>query len=350
MTATIVETGTAFPAFEYDQPTIKRRLLRWLEGGGAAGRTGLTTLDTNLVARRRLAEPIEDLFAERSFSQKNDAYIRNATALGEQAVLACLGKAGVVPGDVDHFISTSCTGFTIPSLDALLAHRLGMKSTLSRLPITEHGCAAGAVALTQAAAWLAGHPEHRVLVLAVELASLTFQTKDFSVENIVSAGLFGDGAAAVLVTSEPRARRPRIVACESRLFPESADLMGFRLTDGGFKIVLSREVPAAIRTHAVPALAGFLDRHGLTPSRVDHWLLHPGGRKIVESFEDAFDLGRGGLVHSRRILETHGNLSSATVLCMLDEFLATGAAKPGDVGVLVSFGPGFGAELVLLEF
>src|SRR4029077_6716940 len=144
--------------------------------------------------------------------------------------------------------------------------------------------------------------------------------------------------------------RPAIVAAESRFFPDSEALMGFRMTDTGPKIALSRDITDAILTHAVPAVASFLDHHGLTPQKVDHWLLHPGGRKIIESFEDAFDLGRGGLNRSRQVLRDRGNLSSATVLCLLDDLLTQDAAKPGDTGVLVAFGPGFGAEMVLLRF
>src|SRR5436853_1858428 len=142
MAASIIETGTAYPRFEEDQETVKKRLVRWLEGPGAAGKGYAATLDTNLVERRAFAVPLEEAFAERSFAEKNDAYLAAAVDLGEKAVLKCLGKAGLGPGDVDHFISTSCTGFAIPSLDALLAHKLGMKRTLSRLPITEHVCAA----------------------------------------------------------------------------------------------------------------------------------------------------------------------------------------------------------------
>jgi alkylresorcinol/alkylpyrone synthase len=350
MTARIIEAASARPRFEYDRATVKSHLTRWLQDHGGAGLGYLSTIDTNLVDRRSLVIPIDEVFARRSFAEKNDAYIRAAVEMGEEAVLACLEKAGVGPGAVDHVISTSCTGFTIPSLDALLAHKLGMKRTLSRLPITEHGCAAGAVALAQAASHLRAYPRHTVLVLAVELASLTFQYDDVSPENVVAAGLFADGAAAALLTSEPRAGRPQIVGAESCLFPESADLMGFRLTDTGFKLILSREVPAAIRAHAVPALATFLDRQGLSPALVNHWILHPGGRKIIEAFEDAFDLGPGGLEHSRAVLRTRGNLSSATVLCMLDDFFDRGLAQPGDVGLLVAFGPGFGAEMLLLSW
>jgi alkylresorcinol/alkylpyrone synthase len=262
----------------------------------------------------------------------------------------CLEKARIGPGSIDRFISTSCTGFMIPSLDAVLAHRLGMKQRLSRLPITEHGCAAGAVALAEACAHLKAYPDHRVLVLSVELASLTFLRDDLSPENIIASGLFGDGAAAVVLTTEPRAGRPEIVTVESQLFPGSADLMGFKLTDAGLKLILSRDIPDAIQEHAVPALHDFLARNGLTPARVRHWLLHPGGRKIVESFERALGLGQNGLVRSREILRRRGNLSSTTVLCMLHDLLAEGGTKAGDLGVLVAFGPGFGAEMLLLRW
>lgn len=350
MTPTIFETSFKDPPHVYDQATLKARLDRWIDDHDGRGRAFLSTLDTNLVERRAFAIPLEEMLDGASFATKNDAYIEAAVTLGERVVLDVLGKADLDPGSIDHFISTSCTGFMIPSLDAVLAHRLRMSRRLSRLPITEHGCAAGAVALAQARTHLAAYPDHRVLVLCVELPSFTFQREDLSPENVIAAGLFADGAGAAVVANVAREGRPRIVAAESCLFPDSADLMGFRLLDSGLKLVLSREVPGAIREHAVPALGAFLERHHVAPRDVRHWLLHPGGRKIIESFEAALSLGPSGLAHSRNVLRERGNLSSATVIAMLDSFFASTAAAPGDLGVLVAFGPGFGAEMLLLQW
>ncbi|MFQ5845628.1 MAG: type III polyketide synthase, partial [Planctomycetota bacterium] len=300
------------------------------------------------VASRASVLPIEEVFAPRSFGAKNRLYMRAAVELGEQAVRACLDEAGLEPADVDFLISASCTGFMIPSVDAVIAHRLGMKHSLARLPITQHGCAGGAVALRQAHEHLLAHPGHRVLVVSVEVPTVTFQTGDFSAANIISASLFGDGAAAVLLTAEGAGNEPHILACDSRMFPDSVDLMGFDLTDSGLRIVLSKRVPSEIREHAPGAIAGFLAGNGRSLDEIDHFLLHPGGRKIIEGFEAAFGLGDGALDLTRTVLERHGNLSSATVLFILDDFRRAKRGQVGDLGLLVAFGPGFGCESLLL--
>jgi alkylresorcinol/alkylpyrone synthase len=348
--STIRRTAIAVPEYEYDQETVERRILQWLGPRRAARyERVLPAFRSGLVAKRRSAIPIERVFEERTFREKNDDYIRAAVALGERAVLDCLAGAGLAPADVDLFISASCTGFMIPSVDAVVAQRLKMRPSLARLPITQHGCAGGAVALRQAFVHLRAHPDHRVLVLAVEVPSVTFQTNDFSAENILSSTLFGDGAAAALLTADGEDHEPRIVDTASCMFPDSLDLMGFALRDTGLKIVLSKDVPDAIRAHAPAAIRGFLAGSGLSLGDIDHFLLHPGGRKIIEGFEEAFALDAERLEASRDVLRAHGNLSSATVLFMLHRHLVREpVGTRGDLGLLVAFGPGFGCESALL--
>jgi alkylresorcinol/alkylpyrone synthase len=225
-----------------------------------------------------------------------------------------------------------------------------MKPSLARLPITQHGCAGGAVALRQAQEHLVAHPDHVVLVLAAEIPSVTFQPDDYSPENIVSTSLFGDGAAAVLLTADGEGDALRLVGADSTMFPSSLDLMGFHLTNGGLKIVLSKKVPEAIRAHAPLALARFLARHGLGLGEIRHFLLHPGGRKIIEGFEELLGLEDGALQVTRDVLARHGNLSSATVLFILDDFVRNDRGARGDLGLLVAFGPGFGCESLLLRW
>jgi len=343
-------SATALPEHRYDQETVRRHVLRWL--GPRAGRFErvLASFDRGLVATRGSAVTIEEVFADRTFEQKNRAYMRAAVELGERAVLGALDRARLSARDIDFFISASCTGFMIPSVDAILAHRLGMSARLGRLPITQHGCAGGAVALRQAHDHLLAHPGQRVLVLAVEVPSVTFQANDYSSENIVSASLFGDGAAAAVLESDGADEDARIVGCDSRMFPDSADLMGFDLRDTGLKIVLSKRVPEEIRVHAPPAIHDFLERMGAGLGAISHFLLHPGGRKIIEGFERAFGLGPGGLAVTRSVLARHGNLSSATVLFVLDDVLRERRAAPGDLGLMVAFGPGFGCESLLLRW
>jgi predicted naringenin-chalcone synthase len=347
---TIRSAATALPPYEYDQQTVRKHVERWL--GDRAGRYEriLGAFDRGLVRTRASVIPIDEVFAPRTFEEKNNIYMRASVELGERAVLDCLERAGMAPTDVDYFVSASCTGFMIPSVDAVIAHRLGMKRSLGRLPITQHGCAGGAVALRQAHEHLRAHPDHTVLVLAVEIPSVTFQPGDFAPANVVSASLFGDGAAAVLLTAEGGPDDPRIVATDSCMFPDSADLMGFDLRDTGLQIRLSKQVPAAIREHAPAAIRGFLDAQGLDLDGIDHYLLHPGGRKIIEGFEKTFALGPGALEATRHVLARHGNLSSATVLFILADYVQSDLGQRGDFGLLVAFGPGFGCESLLLQW
>jgi len=340
-------TATAVPEHEYDQASVRAVVERWL--GADAARYGrvLDVFDRGLVRQRRSVLPLEEIFRSRSFEQKNDEYRRGVLDLGERAVRRCLDRAGVRPDEVDFFVSASCTGFMIPSVDALLAHRLGMKPEVARLPITQHGCAGGAVALRQAHEHLLAYPDHKVLVLAVEIASVTLQLDDLTAENLVSTALFGDGAAAALLGPDDGRGGPRILDTHSVLFPDSADLMGFALRDSGLKILLSKRVPATVREHAPPALAAFLARHGLGFGDLRHFLFHPGGRRIIEDFEAVLC---GALEHTRAVIERHGNLSSATILFVIDEFLREARPRPDDLGLMVAFGPGFGCESLLFRW
>jgi len=344
----ITSTAIAVPPFHYDQKSVLDAVRTWLGDRAPRFERVLSAFDRGLVRNRASVVPLDEVFAARTFAQKNRIYMREAVELGTRAVQECLDRAGLTPGDVDFFISASCTGFMIPSVDAVVAHRLGMKPSLARLPITQHGCAGGAVALRQAHEHLIAHPDHKVLVLAVEIPSVTFQHEDYSAENIISSSLFGDGAAAVLLGGEGEASDPHILAWDSRMFPDSAGLMGFDLTEGGLKIVLSKQVPAQIREHAPAAIEEFLAGAGRSLDDIDHFLLHPGGRKIIEGFEETFGLGDGALDWTRSVLARHGNLSSATVLFILDDFRHQQRGVPGDLGLLVAFGPGFGCESILL--
>jgi len=346
----IRSAATALPPYQYDQATVLEEVRRWLGPHAERFPRLLAAYDRGLVRTRRSVMPLEEIFRARTFEEKNDLYMRSAADLGERAVRGALQRAGLAPGDVDYFISASCTGFMIPSLDAILAHRLGMKPSLGRLPINQHGCAGGAVALRQAHEHLRAHPGHTVLVLAAEIATVTFQLDDLTPENIVSTSLFADGAAAAVLTTDGPEDAPRILDADSRLFPDSADLMGFALRNSGLKIVLSRRVPSRIRQHAPRAIEDFLGRRGLGLGDIDHFLLHPGGRKIIEGFEEAFGLGEGALRETRDVLARHGNLSSATVLYILEEHLRAGRGERGDLGLLVAFGPGFGCESLLLSW
>jgi len=250
---------------------------------------------------------------------------------------------------VDLLITVSCTGVMIPSLDAHLANDLGFRPDLRRLPITELGCAAGASALARAADYVRAWPGATVLVVAVELPSLTFQRQDTSQANLISSILFGDGAAAVLVTGRD-AHGPRIVESESFLFPRTLGAMGFDLGSDGFHIVLSRDVPELIRAEVRGLLDRFLTRVGLRRDELSVFILHPGGRKLLAFIEEELALSPADTECSWHVLREYGNQSSASVLFVLHEWLARRTAPPGSHGLLAAFGPGFSADLLLLNW
>jgi len=348
--SSIVATATRAAQFDHAQLEIKEHAVAWLNGASGGLKSALSAFDSGLVARRSSTIPLRDVFRVRGFGESNDLYVERSIELATAVTKEALRRAKRRARDVDLFVSTSCTGFMIPSVDAHVAERLKMKPSLRRLPITEHGCAGGAVALGFAHDHLVAHPGGTALVVAVELPSLTFQYGDRSPANVVSAALFGDGAAAVVLTAEPAKGRPRIVRVASHRFEKSLDWMGFHLEDSGLHIVLSREIPRRIREHARNLIEGFLAECGLALGDVHHFLFHPGGRKILEAFEATLALPRDALAASRAVLRAHGNLSSATVLFILEEHMKHVVAKPGERGLLIAFGPGFGAELLLLQW
>jgi len=306
------------------------------------------------VNTRASVVPIEQVFDPGDFETQNDTYRRIACEAGTDLARRALASAGLEPAEVDIVVSVSCTGFMIPAVDAYVADALGMGPRLVRLPITESGCAGGVVGLVRAADYLAAHPDRAALVLALEFSSLTFQRWDRSATNVVSTAIFGDGGAAVVLVGSrhPRAGHglARLADSESLFFPGTTHLMGFNLRNQGLQIVLDRELAPFVRKHVVDVVEGFLHPRGLRREDVTRWILHPGGRRIIEVMCEKLGLGPQDLAATEAVLAEHGNMSSVTVLFVLDQILRCQRPRAGERGVLGAFGPGFGAELALLEF
>jgi alkylresorcinol/alkylpyrone synthase len=303
------------------------------------------------VAARHLALPLADYPALKTFGQRNDAWIRAATDLGEQAVRGVLQRAGLQPVDVDHIFFVTVTGIATPSIEARLINRLGLRSDIKRTPIFGLGCVAGAAGVARASDSLRAFPKQRAVLLAVELCSLTLQREDVSIANIISSGLFGDGAAAVLLEgAEVPGVGPRVLATRSVFYRDTERIMGWDVVDGGFKVVLSAKVPDLVREQLGANVDAFLDSQGLKKSAITHWVAHTGGPKVLTAFEEALDLKPEALRRSRASLQQVGNLSSASVLHVLGELMDSGEAKPGELGLMLAMGPGFCAELVLLQW
>jgi alkylresorcinol/alkylpyrone synthase len=307
------------------------------------------------VSGRYLALPIEAYKSLTSFARRNEEWTRVAVDLGEAAVREALRCADLSPEDVDHLFFVSTTGIATPSIDARLVNRLELRADVRRSPLFGLGCAGGVAGIARASDVLRAYPDGVAVMLSVELCSLTLQREDFSIPNIISSGLFGDGAAAVLCTGgahhTTRNRRgPRILATDSVFYPGTERVMGWDIVDTGFKIVLSAKVPQVVREHVRQDVEAFLAAHGLDRSRIRHWIAHTGGPRVLQAFEETLELPAGALDRSWRSLRETGNLSSASVLFVLGELLDSGDAKKGDLGLLMAMGPGFCSELVLLQW
>jgi alkylresorcinol/alkylpyrone synthase len=329
----------------------------WLEeasGDRSASRL-LSVYASAGIETRASVLPIEEVFHPADFETQNDRYCAHARGAAVDLARRALASAGLAPAEIGLVVSVSCTGFMIPAIEAYVADALGMGPRLARLPITESGCAGGVVGLARAADYLTAHPAAAALVLAVELSSLTFQRWDRSATNVVSTALFGDGGAAVVLVGpdHPRARGPalaRLTGADSVFFPATTHLMGFRLRNQGLQIVLDRQLAPFVRRTVVEAVEGFLALHRLTRRDLTRWILHPGGRRIVDVMSERLGLGPADLAPTEAVLAEHGNMSSVTVLFVLDRILRCQRPRPGERGLLGAFGPGFCAELALLEF
>jgi alkylresorcinol/alkylpyrone synthase len=303
------------------------------------------------VAGRHLALPLDQYEQHDTFEKCNSAFIRVATELGEAACREALARAGLAPSDIDH-IFFAVTGIAVPSIDARLVNRLGLRPDVKRTPIFGLGCVAGAAGLARAADYLRAFPTHNALLLSTELCSLTLQRSDLSVANLIASGLFGDGAAAVVLRGGEHAATngPRVLATRSVFYPDSERIMGWDMVDSGFKIVLSAGVPQLVMRHIGSDVDRFLADQGLERGQIRHFIAHTGGPKVLQAFTDALQLPQGALQRSWDSLERVGNLSSASVLFVLRDTLDAAEARPGELGLLMAMGPGFCAELVLLKW
>lgn len=346
---TIAAVATALPAHAMTREEVKRYMRAVFPLDERRLQALYTVVDNTRVDKRYSIFPLDYFIEPRPLAQLSAEYREHSVRLGRQAACAALSEAGLRPADIDLLITVSCTGVMIPSLDAHLINDLGFRSNVRRLPITELGCAAGAAALGHAWNFLRAFPQGRVLVLAVELPTLTFQRNDLSQANLISCALFGDGAAAAVITGEPIAG-PQMIAAESHLFPNSLGAMGFDLRETGFHIILAREVPDLIRSSIKQLVGGFLERHRRRIEEIDAWVLHPGGQKLLSYVEQELGLGIERTQPSWDVLRDYGNLSSASVLFVLERWLHAQKMAPGASGLLVGFGPGFSAEMVLLEW
>lgn len=301
------------------------------------------------VSKRYSIMSPEEVFSKSSFEERNDIYIREGIKLASQCLSDALEKANWRPEDLDFIITVSCTGIMIPSLDAYLINKLGLKQSIVRMPVTEMGCAAGVSGIIYAKNFLAANPGKRAAVVAYESPSATFQFDDYSMANVVSAAIFGDGVATVLLSSDPIDDGPEVIAEGMYHFFDAEQMMGFRLSNSGLQMVLDVAVPDTIESHFPSIIHPFLAEQDLKIEDINHLIFHPGGKKIVQVVESLFGgLGKN-IDDTKAVLSLYGNMSSATVLYVLERIMDAKPAE-GDYGLMLSFGPGFSAQRILLKW
>jgi alkylresorcinol/alkylpyrone synthase len=304
------------------------------------------------VDGRYLALPIE-CYPLKSWGVANNHWIDVSLALGEQAVAAAISAANVDPNDIGAFFFVSVTGICSPSIESRLINKMKLNLNTKRIPIFGLGCVAGAAGIARAADYVKAFPKQAALLLSVELCSLTVQPEDLSAANLISTGLFGDGGAAVVVAGSecPSATPgPEILATRSTFYPDTRDVMGWDIDEKGFRIILSREVPNVIMENLGRDADAFLAENGLKRSDIQNWVIHTGGPKVLDATEAALGLRKGTLDLSWKCLRKTGNLSSASVLLVLEETMKNHRPAPGTYGILAAMGPGFCSELVLLKW
>ncbi len=347
----IVSAASAFPQHYYSQEMLLAALQEYW-GDRVQNPHVLRRLHRHVgVDGRHLALPKEEYLTMRTWGEANNHWIRTAKELGEKAVSGALSGTGLHARNLGAIFFASVTGISSPSIDALLINQMGLCRNIRRVPIFGLGCVAGAAAISRAADYVRAYPDQLAVVLSVELCSLTLQRQDVSMANLISAGLFGDGAAAVIVAgADCGVGQTKILATRSVFYPDTEEMMGWDISEKGFRIVLSRDIPKLVRENLARDLDDFLAERGLTRGDIGSWCLHTGGPKILEATADALGLKNGELEVSWQCLRRTGNLSSASVLVVLEEVMKNRRPEPGTIGLLAAMGPGFCSEFVLLEW
>ncbi|MCG9793295.1 type III polyketide synthase [Flavobacterium algicola] len=350
MSVKIISVATQVPDYSRETEDILPFLDIWLANQEERFQRKVKKIFEGAQVDKRysIMDPAE-VFSLHSFEERNAIYAREMIVLGEKVLRKSLDKANWKPDTIDFIITVSCTGIMIPSLDAYLINKVGLKQDVVRLPVTEMGCVGGVSGIIYAKNFLKANPNKRAAVITVESPTATFQLDDYSMANIVSAAIFGDGAACVLLSSYEDEVGPKVVDESMYHFYDNEEMMGFELTNKGLKMILDVAVPDTIESHFPAIIHPFLERNELTIADVDHLIFHPGGKKIVNLVEGLFsELGKN-IDDTKEVLRLYGNMSSATVIYVLERILEK-KPKAGEKGVMLSFGPGFTAQRVLLEW
>ncbi len=349
----IVSVGVADVPYKFHQDEVKVFASQFFSRGRDDIGRMINVFDNSMIETRHFALPKEWFYKSHGFVERNEEYVKNACSLSTQAIQNCMYKIDAKLSDFDHIIFVSSTGVATPTIDALLVNEFKLDPHIKRTPIWGLGCAGGAVGLSRALEYTHAFPRSAVLVIALEICSLAFHENDYSKSNIIAISLFSDGGACALVAGREHrlfnSASVNLIDSLSTIYYDSLDVMGWEVVDNGFKAIFSKDIPMIVRKYVRPNIEELLDKHKIKLSDIKHYVVHPGGLKVISEYEEALGLPNGTFTYSRRVLSEHGNMSSATILYVLNEFIEDGKYEKGDYGLMSALGPGFSSELVLFK-
>lgn len=351
----IISVGTSVPPYEISQEKAKEFAQKMFQPFFKDIDRLLKIFDHTHIEKRYFCVPDDWFQSPHTLEEKNSIYIENAIQLAKSAILSALTASPFSAEEIDHIVFVSSTGISTPSIDAHLFNdpELAFQPHIKRTPIWGLGCAGGAAGLSRAFEYTLAFPKAKVLVVSVEIGELAFLNHDFSKSNLVATSLFGDGAAAVLIIGDEagidrQKHGIEIINTQSTIWDDSLDVMGWEIKNDGFKVIFSKDIPTIIKTKLKSDLDSFLQEQNISLEEIQFFILHPGGTKVIEAYEDVFHLTSGQTDSSKKILRQYGNMSSPTVLFVLKDFMEK-AETPKGYGILLALGPGFSAETLLLR-
>lgn len=355
----IASISTYKPPYALEQSNIEKLTKELFKDKIAQLDRLLKVFENGDIETRNFCVPLDWHQIDHTFEERNDIYIELATNYSVEVIQSCLRNTSFLqqpidPKEIDAIIFVSTTGISTPSIDARVMNHLPFSDRMKRIPLWGLGCAGGAAGVSRAFDYCKAHPKEKVLVVCVELCSLTFQPNDFSKSNLIGASLFADGAACVLVCGDEadistKRPVPHIINTSSKWMPDSENVMGWDIKNSGLHVVFSKSIPSIISSWLGPFIDEFFKEQQLTKEQLDHFVAHPGGKKVLEAYENTLHLTQDQTSISRDVLRKHGNMSSPTVLYVLEQFMEQ-ENKKEDIGLLVALGPGFCGEAVLLNW
>jgi alkylresorcinol/alkylpyrone synthase len=336
--------------FKIDQQEVKKQVHQMFSADFPQTDRLIFAFDNTEIITRNFCKPLEWYKEPNTFEDRNNNYLSMALDYSVEATQECMDKAGVTKEDITDIVFVSTTGLATPSVDALIINKMRLNPHVNRSPLFGLGCGGGVSGTAKAAVIAKANPDAVVLLVAVELCSLTLIKNDYNKSNFIGTSLFSDGIAAVIVKGDNHGKNQHVeyVASSSKLYYDSLEVMGWEFQDTGFKVLFSKDIPTFIHENVKQDITAFLSQQGLTLSDIKNFVFHPGGKKVLDAYTDALSLEGAELDKTRKTINDYGNMSSATVLYVLDEFINQGYEE--GYGLMMAMGPGFSSEMVLLKF